>query len=68
MVKGKIVLIGYTASTLADFVSTPVFKEAPGLLVHAYILNQILGKSFLMRSERNSDLLVILLVVVAQDR
>ncbi len=62
MVENKIVLLGYTASTLADFVSTPVFKQCPGIMVHANILNQILQQSFLIRSDYNSNLLLILTV------
>ncbi|MFA5864798.1 MAG: adenylate/guanylate cyclase domain-containing protein [Phycisphaerae bacterium] len=62
LVREKIALIGYTATTLTDFVPTPVFDRCPGLLVHANILNQILQKSFLSESERNSDLLVILVI------
>jgi len=62
LVRGKVVLIGYTATTLADFVSTPVFDQCPGVLVHANIVNQILQKSFFSESDRNSDLLVILVV------
>ncbi len=62
MLQNKIVLLGYTASTLADFVSTPVFKECPGIIVHANILNQIFQQSFLIRSDYNSNLLLILTV------
>ncbi len=62
MIEDKIILLGYTASTLADFVSTPVFKECPGIIVHANILNQIFQQSFLIRSDYNSNLLLILIV------
>ncbi len=62
LVRNKIVLIGYVASTGGDFVSTPVFEHCPGVLVHANILNQILQKSFFSQSDRNGDLLVILVI------
>jgi adenylate cyclase len=62
LVRDRIVLIGYTGSTTADFVPTPVFNRAPGVMVHATILNQILQKAFLTESDRNSDLLVILII------
>lgn len=62
LVRDRIVLIGYTGSTTGDFVPTPVFNRCPGVIVHATILNQILQKAFLTQSDRNSDLLVILIV------
>lgn len=62
IVRGKIVLIGYTATTLADFVSTPVSPHTPGVVVHANILNQVLQGAFLSESDRNGDLLVILVL------
>lgn len=62
LVRDRIVLIGYTGSTTGDFVPTPVFNRCPGVIVHATILNQILQKAFLTQSDRNSDLLVILII------
>jgi class 3 adenylate cyclase/CHASE2 domain-containing sensor protein len=63
LVRNKVVLIGSTAAGLGDFVSTPVFDlPCPGVLVHANILNQILQNSFFSESDRNSDLLVILII------
>jgi len=62
LVRGKIVLIGSTASTQGDLLATPVFEQCPGVLIHANILNQILQRSFFSEADRNSNLLVILVI------
>lgn len=59
-IDGKIVMIGYTATTLADFVPTAVFDRCPGVLVHANIVNQILERSFFSESRRSTNMLIIL--------
>ncbi len=40
-IEGKICLVGYTASAVADFVPTPVFTRAPGVMVHANVINMM---------------------------
>lgn len=62
LISDRIILIGYTGSTTADFVPTPVFNRCPGVMVHATILNQLLQKAFLSESDRNTDLLIILVL------
>jgi class 3 adenylate cyclase/CHASE2 domain-containing sensor protein len=62
MIRDRIVLIGYTGSTTADFVPTPVFNRCPGVMVHATLLNQLQQKAFLTESDRNTDLLIILVL------
>ncbi len=64
MIRDRIVLLGYVASTLADFVSTPTFKELPGVIVHANIVNQLIQQNFLVKSEKNTDILIIFLLGV----
>ncbi len=61
-IEDKIVLFGYTATTLADTVATPVFDEhpCPGVIVLANIINQVLEDSYLYESDRNTNLLVVL--------
>ncbi len=57
----KVVLIGYTATTTADFVPTPVDKRCPGVMVHANILNQIVQRAFIEHAGISSNMLVILM-------
>ncbi|WP_282608018.1 CHASE2 domain-containing protein [Pelagibius sp. Alg239-R121] len=48
-VKGKLILIGTSATGLLDIKSTPVHSALPGVEVHAQILETILTKSYLLR-------------------
>ncbi len=41
-IKGKICLVGYTASGVADLVTSPVYDSMPGVMAHANIINMIL--------------------------
>lgn len=60
--KDKIVLIGATASGLHDRVSTPLGEVVPGVMVHAYAVEQILdGRS----AYRPGELHGIEIIVVA---
>lgn len=51
VISGHIVLIGTSAIGLRDLVSTPLASGVPGVLVHAEIIDQILGGSFLSRPD-----------------
>ena len=51
MVAGRIVLIGTSAIGLRDLVSTPLASGLPGVLVHAEIIDQIVGGTFLSRPD-----------------
>lgn len=42
-VEGRIGLIGYTATALADMTPIPTHKRAPGVIAHADLLNGLLG-------------------------
>ncbi|MBI5863316.1 MAG: CHASE2 domain-containing protein [Planctomycetes bacterium] len=44
---GKIVLVGYTATALADQKPIPTSKSAPGVLAHVNLLNGLLTGQFL---------------------
>jgi len=46
VVSGRICLVGYTASSVADLVTTPVFAATPGVMVHANIINMMLSNQF----------------------
>jgi class 3 adenylate cyclase/CHASE2 domain-containing sensor protein len=46
LVAGKICLVGYTATALADVVATPVDPAMPGVMVHANVINMFLQNRF----------------------
>ena len=46
-IAGKICLIGYTATAAADLITTPIHPKAPGVMVHANIINMVLQNRFL---------------------
>lgn len=50
-VAGRIVLVGTSAIGLRDIVATPLAAGVPGVLVHAEIIDQIIGGSFLTRPD-----------------
>lgn len=63
MIEGKVILFGLTATTLADAVSAPPFRErCPGVIVLANIVNQIIQKQFLSEPPMNTNLLLILVM------
>ncbi len=46
LIEGRICMVGYTATALADMVSTPPYGRVPGVLVHTNLLNSLLQGSF----------------------
>ncbi len=40
--QGKICLVGYTASGVADLVTSPIYDSMPGVMAHANIINMVL--------------------------
>jgi adenylate cyclase len=40
--RGKVVLIGLMASSVKDYIATPLFNRYPGVLLHAHVINQLL--------------------------
>jgi adenylate cyclase len=50
-IAGHIVLVGTSAVGLRDLVATPFREAMPGVRVHAEIIDQILGQSFLTRPD-----------------
>jgi adenylate cyclase len=50
-IAGHIVLIGSSAAGLRDIVATPLTASLPGVRVHAEIIDQILGETFLTRPD-----------------
>lgn len=45
-IEGKVCFVGYTATAVADTVNSPVFKDMPGVLAHANLLNTMLQDRF----------------------
>lgn len=60
MVEGKICLVGYTASAVADLVATPYHSAVPGVMVHANVLNMLLQNRPLARATPAIALLMLL--------
>ena len=60
---GRTCLVGSTASggtaAALGYVSSPVFRRVPGIVVHANTLNTILQEDFLRQSRAWQDLLII---------
>ena len=50
-VAGRIVLVGTSAIGLRDIVATPLSAAVPGIFVHAEIIDQIIGGTFLNRPD-----------------
>ncbi|MEX6507572.1 CHASE2 domain-containing protein [Jiella sp. M17.18] len=50
-IDGHIVLVGTSAVGLRDLVATPIAASMPGVKVHAEIIDQIIGQSFLSRPD-----------------
>ncbi|MBI5614361.1 adenylate/guanylate cyclase domain-containing protein [Candidatus Gottesmanbacteria bacterium] len=63
---GKIVLIGATAPDLHDTFLTPVSSGVPmpGVVLHAFALQTVLNKEFLLNESRTSTLIAIVLLSV----
>lgn len=51
MIDGKICFVGYTATAVADMVTTPAYRHVPGVLVHSNVLNSFLTGQFLTWSK-----------------
>ncbi len=41
-IRGRICLVGYTASAQGDLVTTPTLSSMPGVMAHAHIINMLL--------------------------
>lgn len=72
-IAGHVVLIGTSAVGLRDIVATPTDASLPGVRVHAELIDQVLGQTFLSRPDwaRGAEIfaavvLGLMLVAVAQ--
>lgn len=62
-IKGKLVVVGTSATSLGDIKATPVSPAMPGVEVHAQLLETILAKSDLLRPNYALGAELVLLVV-----
>lgn len=62
---GKAVFVGCTAVALADIVSTPVWKEAPGVMTHAQVLNALLHNASIRPLSGQTNAAIVLACCVA---
>ncbi len=46
MLEDKVCFVGYTATAVADMVSTPAYEHMPGVLVHSTLLNSMIQGQF----------------------
>lgn len=63
-VRGHIVLIGSSAVGLRDIVATPLGVPMPGVRVHANIIDQIMGQTFLTLPDWAHGAAVVLAVIL----
>jgi adenylate cyclase len=63
IIAGSIVLVGTSAVGLRDLVQTPIGGSVPGVRVHAEVIDQLMGQSFLSRPDwaRGAEILAALL-------
>ncbi|MDO8632206.1 MAG: CHASE2 domain-containing protein, partial [Phycisphaerales bacterium] len=61
---GNLCLVGYTASGVADLVTTPIHSQAPGVIAHANIINMVLQNRFLSRPSWKWDFTFVVLAGV----
>lgn len=64
LVKGKICIVGYTATAVADMINSPPYPRAPGALVHSNVLNSILQNQFRTWTPRWGEALAVALAGV----
>ncbi|HOW19477.1 MAG TPA: CHASE2 domain-containing protein, partial [Phycisphaerae bacterium] len=60
LLAGRICLVGYTATAVADMVDTPAFTRLPGVMVHSNLLNTFLQRSFYRWSRPWERALIVL--------
>jgi class 3 adenylate cyclase/CHASE2 domain-containing sensor protein len=60
--EGKLCFVGYTASGVADLVTSPVYSSMPGVMAHANVTNMVLQDEPLRRVARWVNALLMLVV------
>lgn len=59
-VAGRVCFVGYTATTLADMRSTPVYAQCPGVAIHAAMYNNMVQNRFIRPTPLHNDVLLVL--------
>ncbi len=62
---GKTVFVGCTAVALADIVSTPIWKQSPGVMTHAQVLNAMLQDRSIQPLAEPTNVAIVLACCVA---
>jgi len=57
--KGTICVLGYTATAVADFMVSPVFVQAPGVMTHTNLVNTFLQNRFIRRTQPLGSMLIV---------
>ncbi len=60
LIEGRICFVGYTATAVADMVTTPPYRHVPGVLVHSNVLNGFLCGEFLSWSTPTIQIAVLI--------
>ncbi len=63
--RGKICVIGYAATALADYMVTPLFSSVPGAMMHSNIANNFLQNDFVRKTRAEEHWQVTGLIAVA---
>lgn len=62
--KGKVCIVGYTATASTDVNATPLERIYPMVGIHSNALNMILQKDFIVRANRLTNALIALILAV----
>jgi class 3 adenylate cyclase len=61
----KVVFVGCTAVALADIVSTPVWKQSPGVMTHAQVLSAMLQNASIRPLDHQTNAAIVLACCLA---
>ncbi|MHC4798912.1 MAG: CHASE2 domain-containing protein, partial [Planctomycetota bacterium] len=59
LIENKICFVGYTASAVADMITTPAYERMPGVMVHSNLLNSFLQRQFRSWTDKPTQLVII---------
>lgn len=57
--QGRICLVGYTATALADMTPTPLHRRAPGIYAHQHLLNGLLSHQFVTPAPPTANVILV---------
>ncbi|UCD28092.1 MAG: CHASE2 domain-containing protein [Planctomycetota bacterium] len=61
LIENKICFIGYTATAVADMVTTPAYERMPGVLIHSNLLNSFLQGQFRSWADKTTQITMLAL-------